>query len=96
MKVPLEEVRRVAALAMVDLDPAGEERLRGHLEETLGYIEKLAEIDTSAVEPAPATLHDASELRQDVVRASLDPAEVLANAPESGEGHFKVPRILPG
>jgi aspartyl-tRNA(Asn)/glutamyl-tRNA(Gln) amidotransferase subunit C len=47
---------------------------------------------TQVLYPAPAT----AALRQDAVRehTRLTNADALANAPLSGAGHFKVPRVI--
>ena len=95
MKVSLDEVRRVAALAHLELDEAAEERLRGHLEEILAYVEQLNEVSTEGVAPAGGAVETAGVMREDRAAPSLDTSAALANAPESGQGHFKVPRILP-
>jgi aspartyl-tRNA(Asn)/glutamyl-tRNA(Gln) amidotransferase subunit C len=95
MKVSLEEVRRVAALANLELEASAEERLRGHLEEILGYVGQLDEVNTEGVAPAGGAVEAAEGMRADRAAPSLDTGAALANAPESGQGHFKVPRILP-
>ena len=96
MKITLEEVRRVASLAHLELEEDDQERLRGDLEQILAYVEKLNELDTAGVPPAIGTTSAGAGLREDRAGGSLAPDEALANAPESGQGHFKVPRILPG
>ena len=96
MKITLEEVRRVASLAHLELEEEDQERLRDDLEQILAYVEKLNELDTSGVPPAIGTTSTGTGLREDRAGGSLPPDEALANAPESGKGHFKVPRVLPG
>ena len=96
MKITLEQARRIAHLAHMRFETDIElDRLRGHLEQILGYIDKLGELDTEGVEPAvgaAAGMIDA--LRDDILLPTLLEEDVLANAPESGRGHFKVPRII--
>jgi len=96
MKITREEVRRVAALAHLELDSALEERLRSNLDQILGYVGKLDEIDTAAVEPALGVTEERETYREDLELPGLPADEALANAPESGGGHFKVPRVIPG
>ncbi len=86
----------MAALAHIALDADREEALRLDLDRILEYVEKLNEVDTSGVEPAPEVAGGDSALRADGRGSSLDREEALANAPEVGDGHFKVPRVLPG
>jgi aspartyl-tRNA(Asn)/glutamyl-tRNA(Gln) amidotransferase subunit C len=63
----------------------------------LAYMDQLGELDTSKVEPMSQVLYDADEtatLRPDVERKPLGNADALANAPVSGQGYFKVPRVI--
>jgi aspartyl-tRNA(Asn)/glutamyl-tRNA(Gln) amidotransferase subunit C len=95
MKITLEEVRRIARLAHIQFSGASDEeleRMRGQLDQILVYIDKLSELDTDGVEPATGLA--AGCLRDDVPRATLAGEEALSNAPESGRGHFKVPRVI--
>lgn len=67
------------------------------LDEILAYSEKLNEIDTTEVEPMAQVLFEAdpnATLRPDCVTPSLPPEEALANAPLSGAGQFKVPKVF--
>jgi len=96
MPISRDEVRRIAALAHLDLDDLTAERLRAHLEQILDYVGKLNELDTSAVAPAIGVTETGEEAREDRPRPSLPIDDALANAPESGQRQFKVPRVLPG
>jgi aspartyl-tRNA(Asn)/glutamyl-tRNA(Gln) amidotransferase subunit C len=73
------------------------ERMAKDLSSILSHIDKLNELDTTGVEPMAQVLFDAEEtatLREDVERPCLSNAEALANAPVSGSGYFKVPRVI--
>jgi aspartyl-tRNA(Asn)/glutamyl-tRNA(Gln) amidotransferase subunit C len=97
MKITDEEVRRVAELAALALRDDEVERMAKDLSSILSHIDKLNELDTSGVEPMAQVLFDAEEtatLREDVERPCLSNAEALANAPVSGSGYFKVPRVI--
>lgn len=96
MRISGEEVRRLADLAYLRLDPESEERLRRDLDEILAYVEKLNELDTSSVKPALGVTEQRAGLREDLESPSLGEEQALANAPEPGRGHFKVPRVIPG
>jgi len=64
----------------------------------LDYVAELNELDTSGVEPlAQVTelLNAATgELRGDTVLPSLDRAVVMAQAPETDQAFFKVPKVI--
>ena len=97
MKLTEPEVRAIADLANLHLDDQEIGRMAKDLDEILTHIDKLNELDTSAVEPMAQVLFDAGEtatLRPDVVGATLDNATALANAPLSGAGQFKVPIVI--
>lgn len=98
MRITLEEARRIAHLAHLRFSDAELDRMRGHLDQILGYVEKLNELSTRDVEPAvgPPSPGEAatSGLRDDAIAATLPTDEALANAPEKGRGHFKVPKVI--
>ncbi|NYF50453.1 Asp-tRNA(Asn)/Glu-tRNA(Gln) amidotransferase subunit GatC [Tunturiibacter gelidoferens] len=100
--VTLDDVRRVAELANLELTAEEEPRMQRDLNAILGHIDQLNELDTSGV-PAMAqvsemlgdTLLDRGEaLRMDEVRPSLDRAEVISAAPETDGRFFKVPKVI--
>jgi aspartyl-tRNA(Asn)/glutamyl-tRNA(Gln) amidotransferase subunit C len=95
-KLKLEDVRHVAKLARLSLDDAKLQRLGGQLESILGYIDKLAQVDTSKVEPMAHALPVHNVLREDVPAPGLPLEKVLQNAPESDGPFFKVPKIIGG
>jgi aspartyl-tRNA(Asn)/glutamyl-tRNA(Gln) amidotransferase subunit C len=101
--VSIEDVRRVAELANLELTPEEEPRMQRDLNAILDYIAQLNELDTSAVPPMAQVgevlkegiVHAHGEtLRADVVRPSLDRAEVMAAAPETDGRFFKVPKVI--
>jgi len=97
MKITDEEVRRVAELASLALRDDEVQRMAKDLDNILSHIDKLNELDTSGVEPMAQVLYESEEtatLREDREKPSLSNAEALANAPVSGSGYFKVPRVI--
>ena len=97
MKISREDVLRVAELAHLELSPEEIDTYRGQLDEILSYIDKLKELDVTGVEPMAQVHFDAGEtatLRADVPVPPLGNAAALANAPQSGAGYFKVPKII--
>jgi aspartyl-tRNA(Asn)/glutamyl-tRNA(Gln) amidotransferase subunit C len=97
MKITHEEVRRVAELASLALRDDEVERMAQDLDSILSHIDKLNELDTTGVEPMSQVLFDAPEtatLREDREKPCLSNEEALANAPVSGSGYFKVPKVI--
>jgi aspartyl-tRNA(Asn)/glutamyl-tRNA(Gln) amidotransferase subunit C len=98
-KVTVEDVERVAELAHLELTPEETPRMLNDLNAILEQVAELNELDTAGVTP----LAQVSELlnaagtgvlRGDVLRASLDRATVLAQAPETDQVFFKVPKVI--
>jgi len=97
VKITEPEVRYVADLANLKLSDEEVRKLRADLDEILGHMDKLNELDTSAVEPMAQVLYDAEEtatLREDRERPTLSNEAAIANAPLAGSGHFKVPLVI--
>jgi aspartyl-tRNA(Asn)/glutamyl-tRNA(Gln) amidotransferase subunit C len=98
MRITEKDVIYVADLANLELTRAEIEQFVPQLDSILSYAEKLNELDTSAVEPMAQVMaagHDpAHTLRDDEARASLPHDLALANAPQKGAGHFKVPKVI--
>jgi len=92
----LDEVRGIAALARLRLSAEEERTFAVQLSAILEHVERLRELDVSAVEPMTHALAagEAPPLREDAVAGSLSPREALANAPAREGTCFKVPRII--
>lgn len=102
LEVSVEDVRHVADLANLELSAEELPQLAKDLNAVLGYIAQMSELDTSAVQPM-AQVGQAlglkaavggETLRSDVVRASVDRAAVMAEAPETDGRFFKVPKVI--
>ncbi|QHS52974.1 Asp-tRNA(Asn)/Glu-tRNA(Gln) amidotransferase subunit GatC [Edaphobacter sp. 12200R-103] len=101
--VTIEDVRRVAELANLELTSEEEPRMQRDLNAVLDYIAQLNELDTSDVPPMAQVgevlegqkTHNYGEaLRSDTVQPSLDRAAVMAAAPETDGRFFKVPKVI--
>ena len=97
MKITEKEVRYVADLGNLKLTEEEVAKFTRDLDEILVHMDKLAEIDTGDIAPMSQVLYEAEEtatLRPDEERPPLGPEAALANAPQSGAGYFKVPRVI--
>jgi len=100
--VTVEDVRRVAELANLELTAEEEPRMQRDLNAILGHIGQLNELDTSGIPPMAQVGEmlggvadtTGASLRADVVRPSLDRAAVMTEAPESDGRFFKVPKVI--
>ena len=104
--VSIEDVRRVAELANLELTPEEEPRMQRDLNAILGHIQQLNQLDTTGI-PAMAQVGDmlaaaqghtpgdtGATLRPDEVRPSTDRAAVMQSAPETDGRFFKVPKVI--
>ena len=96
MPISDRDIRHLEALAALRLAPEERERLRGQLERILEYVAQLQAIDVEGVPPTAHVLDAQNVLRADLVRPSLPPETVLGNAPDAGNGFYRVPRFLGG
>lgn len=94
MKISPEEVAKVARLARLDLTPEKIAQYAGQLDGVLAYMDKLSELDTSAVEPMYTPVDQVSVMREDVAKKDWTREEILKNAPETDGSFFIVPRIV--
>lgn len=93
-RISEEQVRKVAQLGRLQLSDAEIHQFSGQLSSIVRYIEKLNELNTDAVEPLAHCLPVYNVLREDTPRPSLSNEQALANAPDTEDVYFKVPKIL--
>jgi aspartyl-tRNA(Asn)/glutamyl-tRNA(Gln) amidotransferase subunit C len=89
-----EDVAQIALLARLRLLPEEVNQLTAELQSILQHMEKLRELDTSAIEPFTHALETSNAFREDVVTNLSNPDGILANAPAKTKTFFKVPRII--
>lgn len=95
-QITLDEVRHVAKLARLEMDPEQLARFTQQLEPILHYVAKISQLDVKDVEPMAHALPLHNVLREDVVEPALPLEKVLLNAPEADGAFFAVPKILGG
>ena len=93
MKIDREEAGRIAALAHLEFDHEGLERMAGEMTRILSYIDQLREVDVEGFEERDATV---TPLREDVPHTTLDREQVARNAPAWRDGLFVVPKVIGG
>jgi aspartyl-tRNA(Asn)/glutamyl-tRNA(Gln) amidotransferase subunit C len=94
MSVTNDQVRHIAGLARIAMSDEELERLVPELNNILGWVEQLAEVNTEGVEPLTAVIDQKLRLRDDVVNDGNIRDEVLLNAPEAQHGFFAVPKVI--
>ncbi len=94
MSVSPEQVRHIAKLARIAMSEEELERLVPELNNILGWIEQLGEVNTDGVEPLTAVIEQKLRLRDDIVNDGNIRDEILANAPVAEHGFFAVPKVI--
>jgi len=94
MSVDAATVRRIAHLARIAVEESEVEHLRGELNAILAFVAQLEEVNVEGVEPMTSVTPMQLKMRADEVTDGGDPAKVLANAPETQDGFFLVPKVV--
>jgi len=94
MSADAETVRRVAHLARVAVGEDEVEHLRGELNAILAFVEQLAEVDVTDVEPMTSVASTAIKMRKDEITDGGIADDILANAPAREDHFFLVPKVV--
>ncbi len=87
-------VAHIAALARIRLGEAELEPLAAELSQILGWVEQLAEVDTSDVPPMSSVAAMSLPMRDDEVTDGDCPDAIIGNAPRAEKGFFAVPKVV--
>ncbi|MFZ4535864.1 Asp-tRNA(Asn)/Glu-tRNA(Gln) amidotransferase subunit GatC [Propionivibrio sp.] len=94
MSLTLEQVRRVAHLARIEVSEAETESTLGHLNGIFSLIETMQAVDTKDVEPMAHAQDLAQRLRIDRVTEENRRDAFQTVAPEVEAGLYLVPKVL--
>ena len=94
MSVNTEQVRHIAKLARIAMSDSEVEAMVPELNNILGWVEQLGEVNTDGVEPLTAVIDTRLRLRDDLVDDGNCRDAVLANAPDAQHGFFAVPKVI--
>ena len=94
MSVDSATVRKIASLARIAVTDGEVDAMVPELNNILGWIEQLGEVDVTGVEPMTAVIANTLRLRDDVVTDGGIRDRVLANAPAAEHGFFGVPKVI--
>ena len=94
MSVDASTVRRIAHLARIAVNDDEIEHLQGELNAILAFVEQLAEVDVTGVEPMTSVTPMLMKKREDVVTDGGDPEAILKNAPAREGDYFVVPKVV--
>ena len=94
MSLTLEQVRRVAQLARIEIDENEAEGTLGQLNGIFSLIEQMQAVDTRGVEPMAHAQDLSQRLRVDAVTETDRRAIYQAVAPEVEDGLYLVPQVI--
>ncbi len=94
MSLTLEQVRRVAHLARIDLSESEAAATVIELNGILGLIEQMQAVDTAGVEPMAHAQDVSQRLREDVVSEANRRVDYQAVSPDVEAGLFLVPKVI--
>ncbi len=94
MPIDKDTVATIAQLARIDVAEDDRERIAGELSNILAWVEQLSEVDTEGVAPMTSVVEVVLPRRADAVTDGGDADGILANAPESDDGFFVVPKVV--
>lgn len=94
MSIDLQTVKKIASLSRISVTDAEAEAMVPELNNILGWVEQLGEVNVAGVEPMTAVIPNHLRLREDVVTDGNVRDKVLANAPQAEHGFFAVPKVI--
>ena len=92
--IDIEQVRKVASLARLELTEDEEQQFTGQLNSILDYVQQLDELDTKDVPPTTRAIEVSNITRPDKLEVFEEREDILDGAPEREASFFKVPKIL--
>ena len=94
MQITPDLIKYLESLARINLSEEEEKTVGAQLQDILTYIDMLNELDTQGVEAMSHSFPLNNVFRKDEVKPSMAPEEIVANAPESRDGAFVVPKTV--
>ena len=94
MSISISDVRYIAALARLSFSSEEEFELTDQMNTVLEYMDKLNELDTSAVPPMSHVLSVQNVYRLDHAEQRISHDEAMKNAPDADSDYFRVPKVI--
>ncbi len=94
MQITPDLIKYLEKLARITLTDDEEKKVGNELQDILTYIDMLNELDTDGVEAMSHCFPVTNVMREDEVQPSMSADEIVANAPESQDGCFVVPKTV--
>ena len=94
MSVDTATVKRVAHLSRLAITDDEAEKMKDELNAILGFVEQLSEVDVTGVEPLTSVVKVEMKKREDKVTDGGYAAQIVANAPDTEDNFFLVPKVV--
>ncbi|QDU56428.1 Asp-tRNA(Asn)/Glu-tRNA(Gln) amidotransferase subunit GatC [Aeoliella mucimassa] len=94
MSLTAADVEKVALLSRLMLSPEELQSLTSEMASIVEYVDQLAEVDTSDVEPMAHAVEMHNVTKDDAVAQSLSREQALATAPKHNNEGYLVPAVL--
>ena len=94
MAINQQTIQNLSWLARLKLPADREEKILADLQSILDWVEQLKEVNVDNVEPFVSVTDGIAPMRPDVVTEGDQQAELMANAPESVQGFYVVPKVV--
>lgn len=94
MSIEREEVKKVAHLARLAITEDKVDEYTKNLSNILDMVDQMGQADVAGIEPLSNPLDAKQRLRPDVPNADIDRESNQANAPETENGLFLVPKVI--
>ena len=94
MALNQQTIQNLSWLARLKLPAEREGKILNDLQSILDWVEQLKQVDIDGVEPLVSVTQGIAPMRQDVVTEGGQQAELMANAPETVQGFYVVPKVV--
>ncbi len=94
MSLDQDQVRKIAALAKLQIDDEQLATYQSNLSNILELVDQLSAADTNGVDPMAHPLDAVQRLRADVVTEENQREHFQKIAPAVDQGHYLVPRVV--
>ena len=94
MKINDDLVQHIAHLARLEFQGEDLKAIKGDMQNIIGFMDKLSELDTEEVEPLIFISDEVNVLREDLVEKTVTSEQALKNAPKKDSDYFRIPKVL--
>ena len=92
--IDLHTLKKLGKLSRLDIDDKNSKKLIDDLNQIIGFIDQLNEVNTDNVKPLSSVTGHDLPLRDDIVNEGGINNDILNNAPEEKSGYFVVPKVI--